>query len=221
MTKLIRKFFEITLVFLLIVSSTLVLISHYRASEFDPIKEIQKLKSENRRDDALDLIKFFKENQAGDKDTLNEMENDLEYTSIEKMKSFTEGAVKGQVYDTYSGIGAISADLCVIGDLRDLGIQSWRYMINSPDFDSVVMILSSIGVILSTKPFIHGIESFGKNSIKYLRRVSKFCPGGILKDFLLGKIPLKDKDSEKIWSILKKTNSPFLAPRPVYLISAA
>ena len=65
-------------------------------------------------------------------------------------------------------------------------------MINSPDFDSVVMILSSIGVILSTKPFIHGIESFGKNSIKYLRRVSKFCPGGILKDFLLGKIPLKD-----------------------------
>ena len=218
MTKFIRKFFEITLVFLLISSSTLALISHHRASEFDPIKEIQKLKSQNRRDDALDLVKFFKENQTGDKDTLNEMEKDLEYTSIEKMKSFTEGAVKGEVYDTYSGIGAISADLCVVGDLRDLGIQSWRYMINSPDFDSVVMILSSIGVILSTKPFIHGIESFGKNTIKYLRRVSKFCPGGILKDFLLGKIPLKD--SKKIWSILKKTNSPFHAPRPVYLISA-
>ena len=90
MTKFIRKFFEITLVFLLISSSTLALISHYRASEFDPIKEIQKLKSQNRRDDALDLVKFFKENQTGDKDTLNEMEKDLEYTSIEKMKSFTK-----------------------------------------------------------------------------------------------------------------------------------
>ena len=219
MTKVIRKFFEITLVFLLISSSTLALISHYGASEFDPVKEIQKLKSQNRRDDALDLLKFFKENQTIDKDTLNKLEKDLEYTSVEKMKSFTEGAVKGIVYNSWSGIGAIGADICVIGDLRDLGIQSWRYMINSPNFDATVMLLSSIGVILSTKPFIHGIESFGKNTIKYLRRVSKFCPSGILKDFLLGKIPLKD--SKKIWSILKKTNSPFLAPRPVYLISAA
>jgi len=204
---------------IVVLSSGLALVSHYARSELDPVKEIQQLTNQQRRDDALDMIEFFKENQTGDKDALNKMEIDLEYTNTEKIKSFTKGAVKGEVYDTYSGVGAISADLCVVGDLRDVGIQSWRYLIDNPDFDAMVMILSSIGVVLSTKPFIHGIESFGKNTVKYLRRISKFSPGGILKKFLSGKIPLKD--SERIWDLLKKTNFPFHEPHRVFRISAA
>jgi len=200
-------------------SSGLALVSHYARSELDPVREIQKLTNQHRRDDALDMIEFFKKNQTGNKDTLKRIENDLEYTTNEKIKSFTKGAVKGDVYDTYSGVGAISADLCVVGDLRDLGVQSWKYLIDNPDFDAMVMILSSIGVVLSTKPFIHGIESFGKNTVKYLRRISKFSPGGILKKFLSGKISLKD--SERIWDLLKKTNFPFPAPHRVFRISAA
>jgi len=199
-------------------SSGLALVSHYARSEFDPVKEIQQLTNQHRRDDALDMIDFFKKNQTGNKDALKRIKNDLEYTTNEKIKSFAKGAVKGEVYDTYSGVGAISADLCVVGDLRDLGIQSWRYLIDNPDFDAMVMFLSSIGVVLSTKPFIHGIESFGKNAVKYLRRISKFSPEGILKKFLSGKIPLKD--SKKIWNLLKKTSSLFPVPHRVYLISA-
>jgi hypothetical protein len=97
---------------------------HHKGSAFDPIHEIQRLKSENRRDDALDLTRFFKENQIVDKDKFAEIEKDLEYTAAEKIKSFVwNGAIHGQVYDSYSGMGAISTDLCVIGDIRDLGIQ--------------------------------------------------------------------------------------------------
>jgi len=200
-------------------SSVLALVSHYTGSELDPVREIQQLTNQQRRDDALDMIEFFKKNQTGNKDTLKRIKNDLEYTTNEKIKSFAKGAVKGEVYDTYSGVGAISADLCVVGDLRDLGIQSWRYLMENPDFDAMVMFLSSVGVILSTKPFIHGIESFGKNTVKYLRRISKFSPEGILKQFLSGKIPLKD--SKKIWNLLKKTSSLFPALHPVFRISAA
>ena len=196
-------------------SSGLAIVSHYSGSKLDPVMEVQKLTNQHRRDDALDMIEFFKENQTGDKETLNKMEDNLEYTTTDKIKSFTKGAVKGEVYDTYSGIGAISADLCVVGDLRDLGIQSWRYLINNPDFDALVMFLSSVGVILSAKPFIHGIESFGKNTVKYLKNVSKFLPDGILQKFMSGKIPLKH--SEKIWDLLKKNE--FSIPRTASCLS--
>ncbi|MFC1826294.1 hypothetical protein ACFLYZ_02750, partial [Thermodesulfobacteriota bacterium] len=209
MKRIFYNFIQLILLIILVLSSGLTLVSHYAGLKLDPVREIQKLTSQNRRDDALDMLEFFKKNQTGDKDTLKRIENDLEYKTNEKIKSFAKGAVKGEVYDTYSGVGAISADLCVVGDLRDLGIQSWKYLIDNPDFDAVVMILSSVGVILSTKPFIHGIESFGKNTVKYLKNVSKFFPDGILRKFLSGKIPLKD--SEKIWELLKKTSSPFPA----------
>jgi hypothetical protein len=75
------------------------------------------------------------------------MEKDLEYTIPEKIKSFVwNGAIRGQVYDSYSGIGAISTDLCVLGDIRDLGIQAWKYLTGGQDFDGVVTILSAAGI---------------------------------------------------------------------------
>jgi hypothetical protein len=218
--RLFNKIFKLVLLVTIISSSGVALVSHYTGSKLDPVKEIQQLTNQHRRDDALDMIEFFKKNQTQCQDTLKRIKNELEYTTNEKVKSFAwNGAVKGEVYDTYSGVGAISADLCVVGDLRDMGIQSWKYLMDNPDFDAAVIVLSSIGVILSTKPFIHGIESFGKNTVKYLRRISKFSPGGILKKFLSGKIPLKD--SKKIWELLKKTSSQFPVLHPVYRISAA
>ena len=120
---------KLVLLFVVIISSLLAIYMHYKGSAFDPIREIQKLKIENRRDDALDLVRFFKENQIADQDKFAKIEKDLEYTTAEKIKSFVwDGVIKGQVYDSYSGLGAISADLCLIGDIRDLGVQGWRYL---------------------------------------------------------------------------------------------
>lgn len=78
---------------------------HYKGSAFDPIREIQRLNSENRRDDALDLVHFFKENEIADQGKFDQIEKALEYTAAEKIKSFVwNGAIRGQVYDSYSGI---------------------------------------------------------------------------------------------------------------------
>jgi hypothetical protein len=67
--------------------------------------------------------------------------------SREKVKSFIwNGAIRGEVYDSYSGLGAISADLCILGDVRDLGIQSWKYVTDSEDFDRFIMLLSAAGL---------------------------------------------------------------------------
>lgn len=90
-----------------ILSSGLALYIHYQGKNFDLVREIQRLKQENRRDEALDMARSFGKNETSDKEKLKELERELEYSTFEKIKSFTwNGVIKGEVYDSYSGIGA-------------------------------------------------------------------------------------------------------------------
>jgi len=204
---------------LILISSGTALYFQLTGSKSDPIKAIQKLQSQKRRDEALDLVQFYEENKTIDPQKLEEFKGELEYTSFEKFKSFTRGAIKGEVQDTYSGIGAISSDLCVYGDVRDLGIQSWRYLKNEKT-DIMVAALSGIGIILSAKPFADVIASYAKNTVKYLHRISIFSDNGtILKKVLKGKLSLKE--SKLIFNLLKKTRGAFPAPHPSFQVSAA
>ena len=197
-----------------IISSSLAIYMHYKGSAFDPIHEIQRLKSENRRDEALDLTRFFKENQINDREKFARIETALEYTATEKIKSFVwNGAIRGQVYDSYSGMGAISADLSVVGDIRDLGIQGWKYLTGGHDFDGFVTILSAAGIGLSTTPFFDGTNALAKNILKYLKKVPASINKGLLKKFLSGKV--SPTNCKKIWALLKKTTGPFPAPHLV------
>jgi hypothetical protein len=216
--KLCWECIKFVVVIIIIQSSGLALYIQQKGSAFDPVKEIQKLRNQHRRDDALDLLEFVKENQSNNIEEIKPLEEDLKYTSSEKAGSFLIGAFKGDVYDTYSGLGAVSSDLCVYGDIRDLGIHSWKYFRSDPKFDVSVVVLSGIGVILSTKPFMHGIDSFAKNTVKYLKRISSVSTQGVLKKFLLGMMSIKD--SKKIWNLLKKTTFRFQEPHLSYPISA-
>jgi hypothetical protein len=110
-------------------------------------------------------------------------------------------------------MGAISADLCVFGDIRDLGIQGWKYLTGGQDFDGFVTILSAAGIGLSSTPFLDGTNALVKNILKYLKKVPDSINKGLLKKFLSGKI--SPKKCKKIWTLLKKTNGVFLAPYPV------
>lgn len=207
-------------VFVVIISSTLAIYLHYKGSAFDPIREIQKFNSDNRRDDALDLARFFKENKINDQEQIAKIEKALHYTTAEKITSFFwNGAIKGQVYDSYSGMGAICADLCIIGDIRDLGIQGWKYLTGGQDFDGLVAILSAAGIGLSSTPFLNGTNALAKNTIKYLKKVPASINKGLLQKFLSGKI--SSENCKKIWTLVKKTNGVFLARYPACQISVA
>ena len=215
MKKLCWNCLKFSLLFIIIISSSLAIYTHYKGSAFDPIREIQRLKAENRRDDALDLALFFKENQIADQEKFAIIEKDLEYSAAENIKSFIwNGAIRGQVYDSYSGMGAISADLCVVGDIRDLGIQGWKYLSGSQNFDGFVTILSAAGIGLSSTPFLDGTNAMVKNILKYLKRIPASVNRGLLKEFLSGKVPAEY--CKKIWQLLKKTTGPFPAPYPAY-----
>ena len=202
----------------IILSSGLALYIHYKGEGFDPVREIQRLRQENRRDEALDMAKLFSKAQEGDTEKIKELEGDLAYTTFEKVKSFTwNGIIKGEIYDSYSGTGAIGADLFVVGDIRDLGIQSWKYLTNDPGFDRLVMILSAAGIGFSSTPFMNGCDSLAKSIIKYLKKIPGMAKKGVLKQFLSGKIP--KGCYEKIWNLLKKTTIPFQEQQPACPIS--
>ena len=193
-----------TILIFIICSSSLALYVHYKGSNFDPIKEIQKLRNENRRDEALDLATFYLDNQIGDTRKIEQLEQSLEYTPYEKAKSFGwNGAIKGEVYDTYSGLGAITADIFIFGDIRDLGIQSWLYITDNPDFDKLVLILSAAGIGLTSTYFMDGANTIAKNIIKYVKRVPDIPKRGLLKKVLSGRISIGE--FRKIWDLLKKT----------------
>jgi len=206
---------KFSLLIIIIISSSLAIYIQYRGSAFDPILEIQRLKSENRRDDALDMARFFKETYVADQERFAEMEKDLEYTAAEKTKSFFwNGAIRGQVYDSYSGMGAVSADLCVLGDIRDLGIQAWKYFTGGQDFNRSVAILSTAGICLSATPILDGTNALAKSVMKYLKKVPASINKGLLKEFLSRKV--SPANYKKIWELLKKTTGRFPAQYPAY-----
>ena len=75
---------KLVLLFFVIISSLLAIYIYHKGSAFDPIREIQKLSSDNRRDDALDLVRFLRENQIANQDKFAKTEKDLKYTTSEK-----------------------------------------------------------------------------------------------------------------------------------------
>jgi len=212
------KLLILLFVMLILISSGAALYFQLTGSKFDPIKEIQKLQSQNRRDEALDLVQFYEGNKTIDPQKLKELKADLEYTALEKFKAIAMGAVTGRVYDTFSGIGAITSDFLVWGDIRDLGIQAWRFLKNEKT-DVIVAVLSGVGIFLSVKPYADVTVSFVKNSVKYFRRIlSLGGNNGILKKVLIGKLSLKE--SKLVFNLLKKTNGQYLVPQQFYPTSA-
>lgn len=195
------------------ISSSIAIFANHNSAHWDPVREIKKLEDQNRRDDALDLAKFYRENQTNDLEKFAEIEKELEYTTPEKIKSAVwNGVIKGEVYDSYSGIGAVSADLCLFGDIRDLCIQSWKYFTGAKDFDGMITILSGAGIGLSSTAFLNGTNALAKNTIKYLKKVPATMNRGLLKTFHSGK--LSAENCKKIWQLFKKTTGPCLAPYP-------
>ena len=212
MKKIIRTTIQFTLALVTLVTLSLTLYIQHQSSTYDPIKAILELKDQHRRDEALDLASFFKESQP-DNPEYARLEEELDYSVLEKLKSaIWNGMIKGEVFDTPSGLGAISADLTLFGDLRDLVIQGWKFITGDPDLDKATALLSGAGVALTFMPCIDGCGALIKNSIKYVNRFPSFMEKGILKAFTAGR--LAPNDYEKIWGLLKKTNGQFREPFP-------
>ena len=108
-------------------ASFLALVAQHGDNHWDPIQAIQQLKIQHRRDGAIDLVQFLKDTRTYSTDELARLENDVPYGPLDKAKSMLwEGVIKGNVNDTYSGLGAMAADCSLFGDLRDITKEIWN-----------------------------------------------------------------------------------------------
>jgi hypothetical protein len=214
--KIIGTFIKTALLIAIIISSMLALVIHYQGKSFDPVREIELLISQERRDEARDIAEFFS-NSKDSTAAIKTLQNKLEYTTPGKIKSFLwDGVIKGEVVDTYSGIGAVGSDMVVLGDMRDLGMEAWNYITDDPDFDLVVLGLSLSGLVLSASPFVHA-PAVVKAMAKYIKRFPHLAKKGIVRLLASGKLSVHE--CSKIWELLKKTPVVSRAPLQTFQIS--
>jgi len=204
---------KVTALAIIVASSFLALVAQYGDNQWDPIREIQQLKNQHRRDDAIDLVNFLKENQTYNTDELSSIEKKVGYSPLERIKEFVwEGAIKGNVNDTFSGIGALAADFCLYGDNRDITKQTWNFLFDQKNFDGVVGVLSGAGIALSAMPVFDGLYAMNKSTAKYVSKLPAGMNKGMLRSFLSGRT--SPEQSSAIYKLLKKTDGQFPEPLP-------
>ncbi len=157
--------------------------------DFDPVQlaaQAVAADPQSGRSEALKILDFASEQRLGDPQSLAAARQKYAYTSQEKAVAVAQGALTGQVSDAWTAIGAIGSDLLVIGDLRDLAIQSWRYQQGLP-VDQVVAVLSGIGVA-TTAAELTGVgvtvdagTSVAKNGWRLAQRSGKVLPDSVLR----------------------------------------
>ena len=213
MKKFFTKSLKVSALAIIVASSFLALVAQYGDNHWDPIREIQQLKNEHRRDDAIDLVNFLKENKTYNVDELSSIEKEVGYSPLERVKEFVwDGAIKGNVNDTFSGIGALAADFCLYGDIRDIAKQTWNLLFDQKNFDGVVGVLSGAGIALSAMPMFDGLYAMNKSTAKYVSKLPVSMNKGMLRSFLSGRT--SPEQSSAIFELLKKTDFQFPEPLP-------
>lgn len=114
-------------------------------------KHIQQALEEDNVDLAkayLSLAEMMKLPVSLELQTEVEEQGSFLYESYRQTKEFLTGAITGEGNSTASISGSVVADFTVVGDVRDLAIETKHYMADEP-VDELVAGLSAVGLALS------------------------------------------------------------------------
>jgi hypothetical protein len=90
-----------------------------------------------------------------------------------KSKKIFEGITTGTSDELSGQLGAIGSDFFLIGDIRDLWIQTKHY-INNEEVDNVLVALSGIGLVASASTLVtFGGSSAAKSGVSVLKMAQK------------------------------------------------
>lgn len=208
---------------LTLMASSILALYIYVIGDFDPVKYAIALKDANQRDQSLSVIEHSIEYNIGNQGELKELQEDYEYGLYEKSKDvFYHGAVKGNVFNAYSGMGCIASDLCVFGDARDLAKQGYNY-VTGKDVDHVIAALSTVGIATTAAELTGGgvVVDAGvsvvKTTVKYISKTVRRIPDGILMLVKRGHT-FKPEVYKQFWAIFKGTG--FNLPNFTSVLSA-
>lgn len=128
----------------------------------DPVALAGRLLADGRWQEVVHLARFSQRYMPGHRTTetralLAHAEAELE-SGRETAQRFLYGAATGDVIDSTSLLGALSLDLLVLGDLRDLTVQGYREM-STGDGDMVIMSLAAAGLLLTLAPALDWVPA--------------------------------------------------------------
>jgi hypothetical protein len=158
--------------------------AQFRALPYhDFVRDAERLAADGRLAEARSLLDFVIENpdlpRQKEAATLRRNVQAEMDSWLAKAKRLGKGALTGRGQNAEEIIGAIGADMFVVGDVRDLCLQAWRYATGG-DADPVVAALSVIGLATTVAPEVDWAPAFLKLARKTGAMTKRFA------GFLLG-----------------------------------
>ena len=134
--------------------------------EQDPLEEARNLLDEGRTDEARLLADFTLDTALSESEAaearLMQQQLSTDRPIAAHAKSFLNGALSGEPKDLAGFLGALSLDLFIIGDIRDLLVQGYRELSHG-NGDTLILSLAAVGLATTlTRPEqnVHG-QPFG------------------------------------------------------------
>lgn len=144
--------------------------------DFDFVSEVKSLRGQGRYSEAELIAREGMERVHGPDLALlaQEMQaiRDERSSILRKVRDFGFGALSGQGSSLETCAGAISADLFVVGDVRDLLIQGAKLVIDG-EIDPLITILSAAGIATTVAPEIDA----GAAALKLARKAGALSRG--------------------------------------------
>ena len=133
--------------------------------QMDYLAEVRSLRGENRFAEALMVAETgLSELSGADRDALLSEQSEVrdeQASVLRKGKELLRGALVGEGNSLEALVGAIAADMFVVGDVRDLVIQGGRLAVDG-ESDELILALSAVGVLTTVMPEVDWVAAFLK-----------------------------------------------------------
>ncbi|MBI2784298.1 MAG: hypothetical protein HYX64_09575, partial [Gammaproteobacteria bacterium] len=131
----------------------------------DYLGEVQKLRGEHRYAEALlvadsGLAELTGPQRAALLEEQTAVRSEQE-SVLRRGKELVRGALIGEGDSLEALIGAVAADMFVVGDVRDLVIQGGRLAVDG-ETDELILALSAVGLLTTVMPEIDWVAAFLK-----------------------------------------------------------
>jgi len=178
---MLKLFYKLLLIFLLILSATLLYqkntYAYHTLVRIDPIPHTKALIVEEKYVDALEYLNYF---MAFDYMQENNEAKALQKAIAQKRNSFSylsqkvaEGFSTGTSDEVLGQASAIGSDFLLIGDLRDLALEGTHYY-KHEEVDEVLVALSTVGLVASVSTlFTLGSSAVVKSGVSVLKLAQK------------------------------------------------
>lgn len=131
----------------------------------DYLGEVRSLRRDHRYAEALLVADAGLDQMAGpEREALLEEQTAIraeQQSVLRRGKELVRGALVGEGDSLEALIGAVAADMFVVGDVRDLVIQGGRLAVDG-DSDELILALSAVGLLTTVMPEIDWVAAFLK-----------------------------------------------------------